>query len=105
MKKACRVEPQPCPAGLSLFLPSRLLLDSGDPRSDLNLKFRRRLLGELCRATVGTLMFYFEAPTGDELVPGRVTSHIPDKGQVMVRTYGLYANAHGARSGKRAASP
>ena len=28
----------------------------------------------------------------------RVTSHIPDKGQVMVRYYGLYANAriHGA---------
>ena len=24
----------------------------------------------------------------------RVTSHIPDKGQVMVRNYGLYANAH-----------
>jgi Putative transposase len=24
----------------------------------------------------------------------RVTSHIPDKGQVTVRYYGLYANAH-----------
>jgi hypothetical protein len=24
----------------------------------------------------------------------RVTSHIPDKGQVMVRYYGLYTNAH-----------
>ena len=24
----------------------------------------------------------------------RVTSHIPDKGQVMVRCFGLYANAH-----------
>ena len=24
----------------------------------------------------------------------RVTSHIPDKGQVMVRYYGLYVNAH-----------
>ena len=24
----------------------------------------------------------------------RVTSHIPDKGQVMIRYYGLYANAH-----------
>jgi hypothetical protein len=23
-----------------------------------------------------------------------VTSHIPDKGQVMLRHYGLYANAH-----------
>jgi hypothetical protein len=27
-----------------------------------------------------------------------VTSHIPDKGQVMVRYYGLYANAHIYRS-------
>ena len=24
----------------------------------------------------------------------RVTSHIPDKGQVMIRYYGFYANAH-----------
>ena len=24
----------------------------------------------------------------------RMISHIPDKGQVMVRYYGLYANAH-----------
>jgi len=28
----------------------------------------------------------------------RVTSHIPDKGQVMVRYYGLYVNAHIYRS-------
>jgi hypothetical protein len=28
----------------------------------------------------------------------RVTSPIPDKGQVMVRYYGLYANAHIYRS-------
>jgi hypothetical protein len=28
----------------------------------------------------------------------RVTSHIPDKGQVMLRYYGLYANAHIHRS-------
>jgi hypothetical protein len=27
----------------------------------------------------------------------RVTSHIPDKGQVMVRYCGLYANAHRAK--------
>jgi hypothetical protein len=30
----------------------------------------------------------------------RVTSHIPDKGQVMVRYYGLYSNAHGGKSRK-----
>jgi hypothetical protein len=33
----------------------------------------------------------------------RVTSHIPDKGQVTVRYYGLYANAH--RGKVRKASP
>jgi hypothetical protein len=36
-----------------------------------------------------------EQETMDYLeVIARVTSHIPDKGQVMVRYYGLYANAH-----------
>jgi len=35
----------------------------------------------------------------------RVTSHIPDKGRVMVRYYGLYANAHRGRSGRRAFRP
>jgi len=30
----------------------------------------------------------------------RVTSHIPDKGQVTVRYYGLYANAHRNKVGK-----
>ena len=30
----------------------------------------------------------------------RVTSHIPDKGQVMVRYYGLYANAHRGKVNK-----
>lgn len=33
----------------------------------------------------------------------RVTSHIPDKGQVMVRYYGLYSNAH--RGKMRKAGP
>jgi len=30
----------------------------------------------------------------------RVTSHIPDKGQVMVRYYGLYSNAYRGRAKK-----
>jgi len=30
----------------------------------------------------------------------RVTSHIPDKGQVMLRDYGLYANAHRGKNNK-----
>jgi hypothetical protein len=35
----------------------------------------------------------------------RVTSHIPDKGQVTVRYYGLYANAHRGKVRKSAAVP
>jgi hypothetical protein len=35
----------------------------------------------------------------------RVTSHIPDKGQVMVRYYGLYANAHRGKVGKASRVP
>jgi hypothetical protein len=34
----------------------------------------------------------------------RVTSHIPDKGQVMVRYYGLYANAHRGKAKKASLS-
>ena len=34
----------------------------------------------------------------------RVTSHIPDKGQVMVRYYGLYSNAHRGKMRKAVAS-
>jgi hypothetical protein len=35
----------------------------------------------------------------------RVTSHIPDKGQVTVRYYGLYANAHRGKVSKASLSP
>ena len=35
----------------------------------------------------------------------RVTSHIPDKGQVTVRYYGLYAKAHRGKVRKSAAVP
>ena len=31
----------------------------------------------------------------------RVTSHIPDKGQVMIRYYGLYSNAHRGKKRKK----
>jgi len=34
----------------------------------------------------------------------RVTTHIPDKGQVMIRYYGLYSNAHRARQRNRGAA-
>jgi hypothetical protein len=35
----------------------------------------------------------------------RVTSHIPDKGQVMVRYYGLYTNAHRGKIRKASRVP
>jgi hypothetical protein len=35
----------------------------------------------------------------------RVTSHIPDKGQVMVRYYSLYANAHRGKMRKAGRNP
>jgi hypothetical protein len=35
----------------------------------------------------------------------RVTSHISDKGQVMVRYYGLYANAHRGKVRKAGLAP
>jgi len=35
----------------------------------------------------------------------RVTSHIPDKGQVMIRYYGLYANAHRGKKRKTGDEP
>jgi hypothetical protein len=35
----------------------------------------------------------------------RVTSHIPDKGQVTVRYYGLYANAHRGKVKKTSLVP
>jgi hypothetical protein len=35
----------------------------------------------------------------------RVTSHIPDKGQVMVRYYGLYASAYRGKTRKAGLSP
>jgi hypothetical protein len=35
----------------------------------------------------------------------RVTSHIPDKGQVMIRYYGLYSNAHRGKMRKAGCVP
>lgn len=35
----------------------------------------------------------------------RVTSHIPDKGQVMIRYYGLYSDAHRGKMHKAGAQP
>jgi hypothetical protein len=55
---------------------------------------------------------YRHGPDGAELERmdylefiARVTFHIPDKGQVMVRYYGLYANAHRSKVRKASRVP
>jgi hypothetical protein len=48
-------------------------------------KFRRRLLGELCRSAVRALTLYLEALTGEELVPGIIAA---------VQTFGDRINFH-----------
>jgi len=48
-------------------------------------KYRRRLLGELCRAAVQTLTVYLEALAGEPLVPGII---------VAVQTFGDRINFH-----------
>ena len=48
-------------------------------------KYKRRLLGSLCQAAVQTLLKYFQAITGEELVPGVVAS---------IQTFGQKINLH-----------
>jgi len=89
---------------LLLDVPHRQVVFTIPKMLRIFFKYKRQLLGELCQAAVQALLKYFEAATGAELIPGvvaviqsfgqKITSHIPDKGQVTVRYYGLYANAH-----------
>ena len=102
---------------LLLEVPHRQVVFTIPKTLRIFFKFRRRLLGELCRSAVKTLTVYLErllfldregtvgyrwgrdgAGQETEVMDylefiARVTSHIPDKGQVMVRYYGRYANA------------
>jgi hypothetical protein len=48
-------------------------------------KYKRRLLGELCRAAVRALLRYFEAATGAELIPGVVA---------VIQSFGQKINFH-----------
>ena len=108
---------------LLLDVPHRQVVFTIPKTLRIFFKYRRRLLGELSRAAeaerIGKYMVrpilaldrlsflenegrvgYRHGDDGAELermdyleLIARVTSHIPDKGQVMVRYYGLYANA------------
>jgi hypothetical protein len=48
-------------------------------------KHKRKLLGELCRAAVRTLLLYFQAVTGRDLVPGVIA---------VIQTFGDRINLH-----------
>jgi hypothetical protein len=48
-------------------------------------KYKRRLLGELCRAAVEALLQYFQATTGAERRPGVVA---------VIQTFGDRINLH-----------
>jgi hypothetical protein len=49
-------------------------------------KFKRKLLGELCRCAVRALLFYFQAAAGTSLEPG-VVAVIQDKiGEIRSET-------------------
>ena len=92
---------------LLLAAPHRQVVFTIPKRLRVFFKFDRRLLGSLCRSALQSLSRYFEIVTGSALRPGviailyrhgekaaelekmdylefiaRVTSHIPDKGQV-----------------------
>jgi ribosomal protein S27E len=116
---------------LLLDVPHRQVVFTIPKMLRIFFKYKRRLLGDLCRCALRSLTCYFEVVTGSELMlgviaaiqtfgnrmnphphlhflvteGGRVTSHIPDKGQVTVRYYGLYANAHRGKVKKASLGP
>jgi ribosomal protein S27E len=70
---------------LLLDVPHRQVVFTVPKTLRIFFKFRRKLLGELCRSAVKTLTFYFEALTGEELVPGVIAA---------VQTFGERVNFH-----------
>jgi hypothetical protein len=70
---------------LLLDVPHRQVVFTIPKTLRIFFKFRRRLLGELCRSAVKTLTVYFEALTGEELVPGVIAA---------VQTFGERINFH-----------
>jgi len=122
---------------LLLDMPHRQAVFTVPKRLRVFFKYKRQLLGGLCRAAIramtkkeaervrkymiwpllslerlsfldteGKVGYRYgqgacETETLDYLeFIARVTSYIPDKGQVMVRYYGLYANAHRGKARK-----
>ena len=79
-------------------------------------KYKRPLLSSLClcgkEALVqGQVVYQYGKHSAEsehmnylEFI-ARITSHIPDKGQVMVRYYGIYSNAHRGKMRKAGVDP
>jgi ribosomal protein S27E len=70
---------------LLLDVPHRQVVFTIPKTLRIFFKFRRRLLGELCRSAVRALTVYLEALAGEELVPGII---------VAVQTFGDRLNFH-----------
>ncbi|MDH4271902.1 MAG: transposase [Candidatus Aminicenantes bacterium] len=70
---------------LLLDVPHRQVVFTVPKMLRIFFKFRRKLLGELCRSAVTALTVYFEALTGEELVPGIIAA---------VQTFGDRINFH-----------
>jgi ribosomal protein S27E len=70
---------------LLLDIPHRQVVLTIPKTLRIFFKFRRKLLGELCRAAARSLMVYFETLTGEELVPGIIA---------VVQTFGERINFH-----------
>jgi len=77
---------------LLLDVPHRQVVFTIPKTLRIFFKFRRRLLGELCRSAVKTLTVYFEALTGDELVPDII---------VAIQTFGNRISFHPPFPGDR----
>lgn len=69
---------------LLLDVPHRQVIFTIPKMLRIFFNYKRRLLGELCRAAVQALLHYFQAVTGIELVPEIVTS-IQTFGQKITR--------------------
>jgi len=70
---------------LLLDVPHRQVVFTIPRMLRLFFKYKRRLLGELCRAAVQALLKYFQAATGAELIPGVVA---------VIQSFGQKINFH-----------
>jgi ribosomal protein S27E len=70
---------------LVLDVPHRQVVFTVPKTLRVFFKFRRKLLGDLCRCAVNTLAVYFQAVSGEDLVPGLIA---------VIQTIGDRINLH-----------